>query len=65
MNDRSGAAPERLDRSKFSRVFADDFTGDGLDNRRWVPHYLPHWTTDERSAARFVLGDRGLRLSGS
>jgi hypothetical protein len=62
MNDRLGAAPERLDRSKFSLVFADDFTGDGLDNGRWVPHYLPHWTTEERSAARFVLADRGLRL---
>src|SRR3954451_10670263 len=52
----------RLDHSKFSLVFADDFTGDRLDSSRWIPHYLPHWTTEERSAARFALGDNGLRL---
>jgi hypothetical protein len=62
MSDGRDTAPERLDRSRFSLAFADDFTGDGLDGGRWIPHYLPHWTTDERSAARFALGDGGLRL---
>jgi hypothetical protein len=62
MTDPRDAAPERLDRSKFSLAFADDFTGDDLDSRRWIPHYLPHWTTAERSAARFALGEGGLRL---
>jgi hypothetical protein len=55
-------APERLDRSKFALAFADDFTGAALDSRRWIPHYLPHWTTPTRSAARFALDDSGLRL---
>src|SRR3954452_18033140 len=62
MSDRFGAAPAGLDRSRFHPVFADSFAGDGLDPRRWIPHYLPHWTTPERSAARFVLGGDGLRL---
>lgn len=62
MSDEWNADPVRLDHSKFSLVFADDFTGDRLDSSRWIPHYLPHWTTEERSAARFVLGDDGLRL---
>src|SRR3954469_1778289 len=62
MTDDGNADPVRLDHSKFSLVFADDFTGDRLDSSRWIPHYLPHWTTEERSAARFVLGDDGLRL---
>jgi len=62
MSDRLDAVPARLDRGKFSLVFADDFTGDRLDSRRWIAHYLPHWTTLERSAARFDLGDNGLRL---
>jgi hypothetical protein len=61
MTDGPTAAPTRLDRSRFSPVFADDFTGDQLDGSRWLPHYLPHWTTPERSAARFTVGD-GLRL---
>jgi len=42
-------------------VFADDFAGPVLDPGRWVDHYLPHWTTPERSAARYRLED-GLRL---
>src|SRR3954451_19695415 len=62
MSDEWNADPVRLDHSKFSLVFADDFTGDRLDSSRWIPHYLPHWTTEERSAARFDLGDNGLRL---
>jgi Glycosyl hydrolases family 16 len=62
MTDRSGAAPTRLDRSRFSPVFADDFARDALDTSRWIPHYLPHWTTPERSAARLALDGAGLRL---
>jgi hypothetical protein len=47
---------------RFELVFADDFTGHTLDADRWIDHYLPHWTTPDRSAARYVLGDRGLWL---
>lgn len=42
--------------------FNDDFSGPTLDPGRWVAHYLPQWTTPERSAARYVLDDRGLCL---
>lgn len=41
--------------------FDDDFSG-GLDPARWVPHYLPHWTTPERSAARYALIPGGIEL---
>jgi hypothetical protein len=42
--------------------FDEDFSDTELDAGRWVAHYLPHWTTPERSAARYdLLGDR-LRL---
>jgi hypothetical protein len=54
--------PAQLDRRGFELVLSDDFTGDRLDPGRWVDHYLPHWTTPERSAARYELGDDGLRL---
>jgi hypothetical protein len=57
------AAPgTRLDRGRLDLDFADDFTGGSLDPRRWIDHYLPHWTTPERSAARYDLSDDGLRL---
>jgi hypothetical protein len=39
----------------------EDFSS-GLSPRWWVPHYLPHWTTPERSAARFRLTDAGVEL---
>jgi hypothetical protein len=40
----------------------DRFIG-GPDPRLWVTHYLPHWTTPERSAARYDLPlGGGLRL---
>lgn len=40
----------------------DTFEGPGLDPGRWVAHYLPHWTTPERSAARYDVVPGGLRL---
>ncbi|PUB27045.1 hypothetical protein C8K30_105276 [Promicromonospora sp. AC04] len=40
----------------------DTFEGPALDPERWVAHYLPHWTTPERSAARYDVGADGLRL---
>lgn len=37
------------------------FSGD-LSSERWVAHYLPHWTTPDRSAARYRLTPEGLEL---
>ncbi|HEY7009722.1 MAG TPA: glycoside hydrolase family 16 protein [Jatrophihabitantaceae bacterium] len=51
-----------LDRSLFTIEFEEDFRAPELDQTRWVAHYLPHWTTPERSAARFDLAPGLLRL---
>jgi hypothetical protein len=51
-----------IDRSDYEVVFADDFDAPELDERRWVPHYLPQWTTPDRSAARYELHHGWLRL---
>jgi hypothetical protein len=32
------------------------------DDPEWIPHYLPHWSSRARSAARYSLGQGGLRL---
>jgi hypothetical protein len=40
----------------------DDFGGPALRRDVWVDHYLPHWTTPDRSEARYDLRDDGLRL---
>ena len=53
---------DTLDRAAFELEFDEDFAGPSLDPGRWVDHYLPHWTTPERSAARYDLDDGVLRL---
>jgi hypothetical protein len=51
-----------LDRSRFTVEFEETFRAPELDRTRWVAHYLPHWTTPDRSAARFDLAPEMLRL---
>jgi hypothetical protein len=36
--------------------FEDTFAGEALDLAKWVPHYLPHWSSRERSTARYRVG---------
>jgi len=53
---------ERLDRHRFQLAFEETFDAETLDPGRWVTHYLPHWSTPERSAARYDLEPGLLRL---
>lgn len=46
----------------FELEFDERFEGGDLDRSRWLPHYLPHWSSRERSAARYELSDGLLRL---
>jgi hypothetical protein len=41
--------------------FEDRFEGHGLDERKWLPYYLPQWSSRERAAARYEV-EGGLRL---
>lgn len=51
----------RAARPGYELEFEDTFRGEGLDERRWVAHYLPQWSTRELSAARYQLRG-GLQL---
>lgn len=42
--------------------FDERFDGGVLDETSWWPHYLPHWSSRERTAARYELGPAGLEL---
>src|SRR5262245_5220340 len=42
--------------------FEDTFAGDALDLDRWLPYYLPQWSSRARSAARYAVGGGVLRL---
>jgi Glycosyl hydrolases family 16 len=54
--------PQVLDRSLFELAFDEDFTAPTLDPSRWIAEYLPHWSTPERTAARYSLDDGCLQL---
>jgi hypothetical protein len=47
---------------RYELEFEDAFDGDALDGRWWVPHYLPQWSSRDRSAARYEVGGGRLRL---
>jgi hypothetical protein len=46
----------------FELAFEDTFEAPTLDRSRWLPFYLPHWSSRERAAARYELGEGTLRL---
>jgi hypothetical protein len=40
----------------FELDFEDTFAGGSLDAARWLPWYLPHWSSRRQSAARYQTG---------
>jgi putative methionine-R-sulfoxide reductase with GAF domain len=46
----------------YELAFEDTFDGDVLDQARWLPCYLPQWSSREAAAARYQLGGGVLRL---
>ena len=45
--------------SEYELEFEDRFEGPALDERRWLPYYLPQWSSRELSAARYRFADGG------
>ncbi len=46
----------------YRLVFDEDFDGQQLDARRWIPHHLPHWSSRERSRASYRISGGSLVL---
>jgi hypothetical protein len=47
---------------RYELEFEDTFDGEILDERRWLPFYLPQWSSRRRSAARYAVGGGQLTL---
>jgi hypothetical protein len=47
---------------RYELEFEDAFDEHSLRRDRWLPHYLPHWSSRECSAARYAVGGGELRL---
>jgi glycosyl hydrolase family 16 len=58
----SSAQPAILDRTGYAIAFQDDFEAPTLDEAHWLPHYLPQWSTPDRTAARYRIDDGVLQL---
>jgi len=54
--------PAILDRRGYELEVEDRFERTVLDDRLWIPYYLPHWSSRASSTARYVLSDSTLRL---
>lgn len=52
----------RLDRTEYVLEFDEAFAGAALDRSRWLPWYLPHWSSRAATEARHAIGDGVLRL---
>jgi Glycosyl hydrolases family 16 len=46
----------------YELEFDESFDGPDLDRDRWVPYYLPHWSSRDATAARYRITDGQLRL---
>src|SRR5688572_4943958 len=54
--------PDPVTKAGYVLDFEDTFDGDALDPTKWLPHYLPHWSSREAAAARYTVGGGELRL---
>ena len=46
----------------MAAAFEDRFEADELDLTKWLPHYLPQWSSRAQSRARYDVGGGRLRL---
>lgn len=46
----------------YTLEFSDEFDGAALDQTKWFPHMLPHWSSLKAAAARLELGGGVLKL---
>jgi len=51
-----------IDKPGYRLDFHDEFSGGALDTGKWLPYYLPQWSSRERSAPRLRVENGGLML---
>lgn len=54
--------PNAPERPGYRLEFHDEFDGASLDRRKWLPFYLPQWSSRARSAPRYRLEEGTLVL---
>jgi Glycosyl hydrolases family 16 len=54
--------PDPVTKSGYELEFDESFDGPNLDRDRWVPYYLPQWSSRAATATRYRIDDGRLRL---
>lgn len=54
--------PNPLEKPGYSLDFNDEFDGPELSLDKWIPFYLPHWSSGERSRPNYTFRDGNLVL---
>ncbi|MFJ6521589.1 family 16 glycosylhydrolase [Streptomyces filamentosus] len=50
--------PNPTTKTGYTLDFQDEFNGTSLDTSKWLPYYLPHWTsTRENAKARYTVAN--------
>ena len=50
-----GFPPNPSSKRGYTLEFNDDFSGHQLDTAKWLPYYLPQWSSRQLAAARYSL----------
>ncbi len=58
----SDTPPNPLQKPGYRLDFHDEFDGTALDAGKWVPFYLPHWSSREQSRPRHEVANGTLTL---
>lgn len=53
---------KRTDTGSYELDFFDDFTDESLDRKKWIPYYLPQWSSRKNSQPRFRIENSNLIL---
>jgi hypothetical protein len=43
-----------MDKPGYNLAWNDEFESPELDTSKWLPYYLPHWSSRERSILTFM-----------
>jgi hypothetical protein len=56
--------PNPLIKPGYQLEFHDEFDFDSntLNTSKWIPYYLPQWSSREQSTPRYAIGDSKLTL---
>lgn len=54
--------PNPLEKAGYRLEFHDEFDSGKLDTDKWIPYYLPQWSSREKSKPRYTFRDNQLVL---